>query len=99
MDNLSVASLLQQAEPLASLSVLHLAPISRHLLATGALSVHAYPNDYGGFVYVGVRGDTVPEEPDLKAIFEAARQAHLVWLKFDADAAVVDGLPVFDAEN
>ena len=72
MDNLAVAGLLRQAEPLASLSILHLTPISRHLLATGALSVHAYPNDYGGFVYVGAYGDAVPEEPELKAIFEVA---------------------------
>ena len=94
-----VASLLQQAEPLASLSISHLTPASRQKLADGQLSVHSYPNDYGGFVYVGVRGDNVPEEADLRAIFDVAVRAGLIWLKFDADAEVVDDLPVFDGED
>lgn len=95
----TVSSLLQQAEPLASLSISHLTPASRHMLAEGRLSVHSYPNDYGGFVYVGVRGDNLPEETDLIAIFEVAMRAELIWLKFDADAAIIDGLPVFDDDG
>ena len=94
-----VARLLQQAEPLASLSISHLTPASRHKLAEGRLSVHSYPNDYGGFVYVGVRGDNLPEEADLLAIFEVATRAELIWLKFDADAAVIDDLPVFEDDG
>jgi hypothetical protein len=94
-----VASLLQQAEPLASLSISHLTPASRRKLAEGRLSVHSYPNDYGGFVYVGVRGDNLPEEADLLVIFDVAMRTELIWLKFDADAAVIDGLPVFEDED
>jgi hypothetical protein len=37
-----------------------------------------------------------PTEPDLAAIFEAAEQAGVAWLMFDREAAVVDGLPVFE---
>ena len=94
-----VPSLLQQTEPLASLSISHLTTVSRHKLAEGELSVHSYPNEYGGFVYVGVRGDNIPDEPDLRAIFEVAVRAGLIWLKFDADAVVIDGLPVFDDDD
>lgn len=94
-----VAALLQQAEPLASLSISHLTPASRRKLAEGQLSVHSYPNEYGGFVHVGVRGDNLPDETDLLAIFDVAIRADLIWLKFDADAAVIDGLPVFDDED
>ena len=94
-----VASLMQQAEPLASLSISHLTPASRRKLADGELSVHSYPNEYGGFVYVGERGDNFPEEADLLAIYETAKRADLIWLKFDADAAVIDGLPVFADED
>lgn len=32
----------------------------------------------------------------LVAIFEGAEQADIVWLKFDSEAAVIGGLPVFD---
>lgn len=94
-----VLSLLLQAEPLASLSISHLTPASRRKLAEGGLSVHAYPNEYGGFVYVGVPGNNCPEETNLLAIFEVAMRAELIWLKFDADAAVIDGLPIFEDEN
>jgi hypothetical protein len=34
---------------------------------------------------------------DLALIFEAAEKAGIVWLKFDSDAAVIDGLQVFKA--
>ena len=39
---------------------------------------------------------TVPAESDMAVIFEAARLAGIVWLKFDSDAAIVDGLPIFE---
>ena len=38
----------------------------------------------------------IPTEADLATIFEVAEQAGIVWLKFDGEAAVIDGLPVFD---
>lgn len=99
MDKSTVASLLKLAEPLAALSITHLTPSTRQKLAADDLSVNAYPNEYGGFVYVGAPRYNVPTEADLAAIFEVAEKAGIVWLKFDSDAAIVDGLPVFDEEG
>ena len=95
----TVASLLQLAEPLAALSITHLTPFTRQQLAADDLSVNAYPNDYGGFVYVGAPRYYMPTEADLAAIFDVAEKAGIVWLKFDSDAAVVDGLPVFNEDG
>ncbi|MDE2298438.1 MAG: hypothetical protein KGK18_09740 [Burkholderiales bacterium] len=99
MDNATAANLLQLSEPLAALSITHLTAATRQKLAADDLSVNAYPNDYGGFVYVGAPSYNVPAESDLAVIFKVAEQAGIVWLKFDSDAAVVDGLPVFDEED
>lgn len=96
MDKSTVTSLLQLAEPLAALSITHLTPSTRQKLAADDLSVNAYPNDYGGFVYVGAPRYNAPAEADLATVFEVAENAGIVWLKFDSDAAIVDGLPVFD---
>ena len=93
MDESTVVNLRQQAEPLAALSISHLAPATRQKLADDDLSVNAYPNEYGGFIYVGAPRYSVPAEPDLATIFAIAEQAGIVWLKFDSDAAIVDGLP------
>ena len=96
----SIWSLLQQLEPLASLSIAHLTPATRDKLASGTLSIPVYPNEYGGFVHVGVSGDGIPTEADLAHVFDVARKASLIWLKFDADAAIIDGLPLFpDAQG
>lgn len=97
MDNSTITSLLQLVEPLAAVSITHLLPATRRTLAAGELSVTAYPNEYGGFVYVGAPRFNVPAEAELAALFEIAGRAGIVWLKFDSDAGVVDGLPVFDA--
>lgn len=51
----------------------------------------AYPNDYGGFVYVGSADENVPDEPELIPIFAAAQAVGIVWIKFDADAEAVEG--------
>ena len=34
--------------------------------------------------------------PDLAMLFEVAESAGLAWLMFDREAAVIEGLPVFD---
>ena len=96
METPSVASLRAQAEPLAALSMSHLSSSTRLKLADDDLSVNAYPTDAGGFVYVGTPRYRIPTEPDLAAIFEAAEQAGVAWLMFDREAALVDGLPVFE---
>ena len=99
MEAPSVASLRAQAEPLAALSISHLSPSSRLNLADGGLSVNAYPTDCGGISYVGAPRYRMPTEADLATIFEVAEQAGIVWLKFDSDAAVINGLPVFDVSK
>lgn len=52
MDESTVATLLQLAEPLVALSITHLTPATRAKLAADDLSINAYPSDYGGLVYV-----------------------------------------------
>jgi hypothetical protein len=96
MEKPAVASLQAQAEPLASLSISHLNSSTRLKLADDELSVNAYPTDCGGIIYVGAPRYRIPTEADLATIFEVAEQAGIVWLKFDNEAAVIDGLPVFD---
>ena len=91
-----MASLQEQADPLASLSISHLSSSTRLKLADDELSVNSYPTDCGGIIYVGAPRYRIPTEADLATIFEVAEQAGIVWLKFDSEAAVIDGLPVFD---
>ena len=96
METPAVASLQAHAEPLAALSISHLSPSTRLKLADDELSVNAYPTECGGIIYVGAPRYRMPTEGDLATIFEVAEQAGIVWLKFDSEAAVFDGLPVFD---
>ncbi len=83
-------------EPMIALSTEHLHPDNRQRLSDGALSVVTYPNEYGGFVYVGPESENAPAEPELAALFELVRSASIVWIKFDRDAPVVDGLATFE---
>lgn len=96
MDNISVTHLRTLAEPLAAISLSHLSSNTRLKLANDDLSVNAYPTDYGGILYVGAPRHRIPTESDLAAIFEIAELAGIVWLKFDSEAAVIDGLPTFE---
>ena len=91
MHTLPATGLRQQAEMLASLSLKHLSPATRNKLADDD------PTDCGGFVYVGAPKYRVPSEPDLAMLFEVAESAGVAWLMFDREAAVIDGLPVFDS--
>ena len=96
MEASTLTGLRQQAEPLAALSITHLTPATRLKLADDDLSVNAYPTECGGFVYVGAPRYRIPSEADLATLFEAAEQAGIVWLMFDNEAAVIEGLPVFE---
>ena len=96
MDNISVTHLRTLAEPLAAISLSHLSSNTRLKLANDDLSVNAYPTDYGGILYVEGPRYRIPTESDLAAIFEIAELAGIVWLKFDSEAAVIDGLPTFE---
>jgi hypothetical protein len=95
MDESIATSLQRQAEPLVAVSIAHLTPATRDKLLGNDLSVNAYPTPEGGFVYVGAPRYDIPLETDLAAIFEAAERAGIVWLKFDAGSATIDGLPVY----
>jgi len=96
MESRTIEGLRQQAESLAALSIRHLTSATRVKLADDALSVNAYPTECGGFVFVGTPRYRIPAETDLATIFEAAEQAGITWLMFDDEAALIDGLPVFD---
>lgn len=96
MENTSVTCLRTQAEPLAVISLSHLSSNTRLKLADNDLSVNAYPTDCGGILYVGAPRHRIPTETDLAVIFEVAELAGIIWLKFDCEAAVIDGLPVFE---
>ncbi len=84
------------AEPLAALSIAHLTPATRQKLINNDLSVSAYPTAFGGFVYVGSPRYEIPAKPDLARVFELAERSGIVWLKFDAESAIVEGLQVFE---
>lgn len=90
----SSEELQRHVEPLLAMSIEHLSPQTREALVSDALSIPAYPNDYGGFIHVGM---SIPAEPELAAIFEAVRRIDIVWIKFDIDADRVEGLPTFDS--
>lgn len=79
-----------------ALSTEHLHPDNRQRLIDGALSVVTYPNEYGGFVHVGPASENAPSEPELATLFEVVRSVGIVWIKFDRDAPVVDGLSTFE---
>lgn len=85
----------QHCNVIASLSICHLSAETRLKLARNDLSVNAYPNEFGGFIYLGKPAYIVPVELDLMRIVELASRVGAEWLRFDVDAAVVDGLPVY----
>jgi hypothetical protein len=91
----AITSLRELAEPLAAISLSHLSPQTRQKLHDDELSVNAYPSGVGGLVFVGAPRHRIPTEADLAALFETAEKAGIVWLLFDNEAEIVDGLPVF----
>lgn len=99
MRDVPAENLSQLGEPLAAISLRHLRPDTLRKLAEGTLSVNAYPHDAGGLVYVGSPAYAVPTEPDLAEVFALAARARIFWLKFDKDAAIVDGLPLYGDDD
>jgi hypothetical protein len=97
METPAVASLRAQAEPLAALSISHLSPSTRLKLADDE-SVGQCLSDRLRRHPLRRRTPChrIPTEADLAAIFEVAELAGVVWLNFDSEAAVIDGLPIFE---
>ena len=90
MNTAGIGRLRELAETIAVLSLSHLQPATRAKLQANALSVNAYPTEFGGLVHVGTTPHRVPVEHDLAVIGELATQAGIEWLLFDAEAPILD---------
>lgn len=86
-------------EPLLALSTVHLSRVTCDALATypSRWPLVFYPNDYGAFVHVGepaqLQVDELPS--DLAYVMRFAAGKGIVWVKFDADAQELEGLPTY----
>lgn len=99
MTNDTIQRLRELVEPMASVSLSHLHPATRGLLLRNALSVNVYPTEVGGLLYVGTPRQRIPAEQDLDVVTRFAEKARIAWLLFDAEAPIVEGLPVFSASD
>lgn len=86
-------------EPLMAVSNAHVTPAALAWMEGGGSGSIFYPNEYGGFLYLGgpelgTFGDAVPKE--VQKIAAWGREQGLVWVKFDPDGCDVDGLAVFE---
>lgn len=95
MNTAGIGRLQELAETIAVVSLSHLLPTTRAKLQTNALSVNAYPTEFGGLRYVGTAPHRAPVEHDLALISELAAQAGVEWLLFDAEAPTLDELPLY----
>lgn len=58
-----------------------------------------YPNEYGGFVVINADSKPATLAPKcLQEIYSWALRREIKWVKLDADAVIVDGLPVYETE-
>lgn len=86
-------------EPLAAISTTHLPVSVREAIAeqrTYSWRTVLYENDFGAFM--AVIADIPPSEhaPDaIKEVYSWALQRGLQWVKFDAEAPPVAGLPCY----
>ena len=95
MNTAGIGRLRELAETIAVVSLSHLLPTTRAKLQTNALSVNAYPTEFGGLVHVGTAPHRAPVEHDLALISELAAQAGVEWLLFDAEAPTLDERPLY----
>lgn len=88
-----------QLEPLLALSTVHLSRTTCDELSTypNDWPLVFYPNDYGAFVHVSelklLTLDGLPE--DLARVVQFASERRISWIKFDADAQEIEGLPTY----
>ena len=85
-------------EPMAVISTAHLTRKTVEELTQGLIDVVCYPFDYGVMVYVHCC--PFNNEPrDLAQAHDAAIEHGIVWVRFDADAPICEGLPTYDWED
>lgn len=84
-------------EPMLVLATDHVRQPTLQALEAGTVITTCHALEHGPLIYIG----TLPEAPlpeDLKPVVALARRAGAIWIKFDADAANIAGLPVYDWE-
>ena len=97
MANTSTPNLQAYAEPLVAISTGHLDADTGTSLDDNAWGLIIYPTDTGAFVYCNPATPFSQDVPsELLNILTLAKAAGFVWVKFDRDACLVDGLPAFD---
>lgn len=95
-------------EPLAAISTLHLSAATMRRLdvdGEGYEGLASYPNEFGAFVVVdhfaGTQEGPWPASwpADLVNLMDMARKEGLQWLKLDAHAPRIDGVPQYPREE
>jgi hypothetical protein len=84
-------------EPMLVLATDHVRQPTLQALEAGTVITTCHALEHGPLVYIG----TLPDAPlpdDLEPVVALARRAGAIWIKFDADAANIAGLPVYDWE-
>jgi len=97
MTSTKTPDFLAYAEPLVALSTGHLDADTGTNLDDNAWGLIIYPTETGAFIYCNPTtafSQAVP--PELLNILTLAKAAGFVWVKFDRDACLIDGLPTFD---
>ena len=96
------------SEPMAAISAEHLSVSTmQHLEADGDgfEGLVFYPNEYGAFLVVNhfahPKSEAWPSSwpPDLVALMDLARADGLQWLKLDAHAPRIEGVPLYPRED
>lgn len=93
----STPNLLAYAEPLVAISTGHLDANTGTSLDDNDWGLIIYTTETGAFIYCNPTtpfSQAVP--PELLRILTLAKTAGFVWVKFDRDACLIDGLPAFD---
>jgi hypothetical protein len=84
-------------EPMLVLATDHIRQPTLQALEAGTVITTWHALEHGPLVYIGTLPDE-PLPPDLQDVVALARRAGAIWIKFDADAANIAGLSVYDWE-
>lgn len=97
MGTSSTQNLLAYAEPLMAINTGHLDANSGTSLDDNDWGLIIYPTETGAFIYCNQTtpfSQAVP--PEMLNILTLAKAAGFVWVNFDRDACLIEGLPAFD---